>query len=141
MLILPSGHNTFNLAQPRLIRKRTLGRSTVIKLARQILLVFQMVKLQKVKITVLKRFSPSEVFPESPVTSVGPMEHVNSSGTDKSSSLKIFKCQRVSALLRGFQSTAMYAFWRSAATCHGPKRRVSPSTATVTARAMNVMIS
>jgi len=43
-------------------------------LARQILLVFQMVKLHKVKITVLKRFSPSEVFPKSPVTPAAPME-------------------------------------------------------------------
>lgn len=74
MLILPSGHNAFTLAQRRVLRKRTQERSTHIKSARQILLVFQMAKLQKVKITVLKRFSPSEVFPESPVTPVGPME-------------------------------------------------------------------
>ena len=33
-----------------------------------------MVKLHKVKITVLKRFSPSKVFAESPVTPVSPME-------------------------------------------------------------------
>jgi uncharacterized repeat protein (TIGR04076 family) len=32
-----------------------------------------MVKMRKVKIAVLKRFSPSEVFPESPVTPVEPM--------------------------------------------------------------------
>ncbi len=32
-----------------------------------------MVKMRKVKITVLKRFSPSKVFPESPVTPVEPM--------------------------------------------------------------------
>ena len=32
-----------------------------------------MVKLRKVRITVLRRFSPSEVFPESPVTPVEPM--------------------------------------------------------------------
>ena len=37
------------------------------------LFVFQMVKIHKVKITVLKRFSPSAVFPESPVTPVAPM--------------------------------------------------------------------
>jgi uncharacterized repeat protein (TIGR04076 family) len=33
-----------------------------------------MAKLNSVKITVLKRFSPSEVLPESPVTPVKPME-------------------------------------------------------------------
>lgn len=33
-----------------------------------------MVKLRKIRITVLKRFSPSEVFPESPVTPVEPMK-------------------------------------------------------------------
>lgn len=32
-----------------------------------------MVKLNKVKITVLKRFNPSKVLPESPVTPVEPM--------------------------------------------------------------------
>jgi len=51
-----------------------LGRGTLINLARQILFVFQMVKLHKVKITVLKRFSPSEVFSKSPVTPAAPME-------------------------------------------------------------------
>jgi uncharacterized repeat protein (TIGR04076 family) len=33
-----------------------------------------MVELHKVKITVLKRFSPSEVFKTSPVTPAGPLE-------------------------------------------------------------------
>lgn len=32
-----------------------------------------MVKPQKVKITVLKRFNPSEIFPKSPVTPIKPM--------------------------------------------------------------------
>lgn len=43
-------------------------------MAKLIMFVFHMVNVQKVKITVLKRFSPSEVFAESPVTPVGPME-------------------------------------------------------------------
>jgi uncharacterized repeat protein (TIGR04076 family) len=33
-----------------------------------------MVKLHKVRITVLRRFDPSEVFAKSPVTTVAPME-------------------------------------------------------------------
>ena len=37
------------------------------------MLVFQMAKMHNVKITVLKRFLPSEVFPKSPVTPVEPM--------------------------------------------------------------------
>jgi uncharacterized repeat protein (TIGR04076 family) len=37
------------------------------------LLVFKMVTLNKVKITVLKRFSSSEVFKKSPVTPVSPL--------------------------------------------------------------------
>jgi len=38
------------------------------------MLVFQMAKAGQVKITVLKRFSPSEVFTKNPVTPVEPME-------------------------------------------------------------------
>ncbi len=38
------------------------------------MLVFHMEKTHQVKITVLKRFSPSEVFAENPVTPVGPMQ-------------------------------------------------------------------
>lgn len=35
--------------------------------------VFRMVEMHKVKITVLKRFNPSDVFRKSPVTPVGPL--------------------------------------------------------------------
>jgi len=46
----------------------------LIRLEELITFVLHMVNGHQVKITVLKRFSPSEVFSKSPVTQVGPME-------------------------------------------------------------------